>query len=71
MPQDFFDLQHDEPLLLPADMREWLPEDDLTFAVLDAVATIGLSEFSPRHRPVAMRAAGQGAGPAPRHGYIK
>ena len=25
-------------MLLPADMREWLPEDDLAFVVLDAVA---------------------------------
>jgi hypothetical protein len=42
MLQDFLDLQHDEPLL-PAGMHEWLPEDDLTFAVLDAVATLGLA----------------------------
>jgi hypothetical protein len=34
----FLDLQCGEPLLLPAGMREWLPEDDLTFVVLDAVA---------------------------------
>jgi hypothetical protein len=29
-------------LLLPVDMREWLPEDDLVFVVLDAVATLDL-----------------------------
>jgi hypothetical protein len=30
--------QRDQPLLLPVDMREWLPEDDLVFVVLDVVA---------------------------------
>jgi hypothetical protein len=28
-------------LLLPVDMREWLPEDDLVYVVLDVVATLG------------------------------
>jgi transposase len=37
--------QHDRPLLLPVDMREWLPEDNLVFVVLDAVATLDLGEF--------------------------
>jgi hypothetical protein len=31
--------------LLPVDMREWLPEGDLVFVVLDAVATLDLGEF--------------------------
>src|SRR5205809_2038825 len=35
---------------LPVDMREWLPEDDLVFVVLDAVATLGLGEFRRRYR---------------------
>jgi hypothetical protein len=39
MPQNFLYPQRDQPLLLPVDMREWLPEDDLVFVVLDAVAT--------------------------------
>jgi hypothetical protein len=42
MPQNFLCPQHDQPLLLPADMRERLPEDDLGFIVLDAVATLDL-----------------------------
>ena len=37
MSQDFLCPQRDQPLLLPVDMREWLPEDDLVFVVLDAV----------------------------------
>ena len=41
MPQDFLCPQRDQPLLMPVDMREWLPEDDLVFVVLDAVAALG------------------------------
>ena len=35
-------------MLLPVDMREWLPEDDLVFVVLDAVATVDLGAFYAR-----------------------
>ena len=38
-------------MLLPVDMREWLPEDDLVFIVLDAVATLDLGGFRRRYRP--------------------
>jgi transposase len=31
-------------------MREWLPEDDLAFVVLDAVAAVDLGEFRRRYR---------------------
>jgi hypothetical protein len=34
MPQNFLFPQRDQPLLMPVDMREWLPEDDLVFVVL-------------------------------------
>src|SRR5690349_9200466 len=50
MPQNFLRPQRDQPLLLPVDMREWLPEDDLVFVVLDAVATLDLGEFCRRYR---------------------
>ena len=50
MPQNFLFPQRDQPLLLPVDMREWLPEDDLVFVVLDAVATLDLGEFRRRYR---------------------
>ena len=50
MPQNFLYPQRDQPLLMPVDMREWLPEDDLVFVVLDAVATMDLGEFRRRHR---------------------
>ena len=44
MPQNFLFPQRDQPLLVPVDMCEWLPEDDLVFVVLDAVATVDLEE---------------------------
>ncbi|HEX3310280.1 MAG TPA: hypothetical protein VHS32_28840 [Streptosporangiaceae bacterium] len=50
MPQNFLFPQRDQPLLLPVDMREWLPEDDLVFIVLDAVAALDLGEFRCRYR---------------------
>ena len=50
MPQNFLFPQRDQPLLLPVDMREWLPEDDLVFIVLDAVATLDLGGFYRRYR---------------------
>ena len=50
MPQNFLFPQRDQALLLPVDMRKWLPEDDLVFVVLDAVATLDLGEFYRRYR---------------------
>jgi transposase len=50
MPQNFLSPQRDQPFLLPVDMREWLPEDDLVFIVLDAVAAVDLGEFRRRYR---------------------
>ena len=46
MPHNFLFPQRDQ-LLLPADMREWLPEDDLVLLVLDAVATLDALEHQP------------------------
>jgi hypothetical protein len=43
MPQNFLRPHRDQPLLMPVDMREWLPEDDLVFVVLDAVALLILA----------------------------
>lgn len=45
MPQNFLFPQRDQPMLLPVDMREWLPGDDLVFIVLDAVVALDLGEF--------------------------
>ena len=35
---------------MPVDMREWLPEDDLVFVVLDAVATMDPDLFRRSYR---------------------
>jgi len=50
MPQNFLFPQRDQPLLLPVDMREWRPEDDLVYVVLDAVAALDLGGFRRRYR---------------------
>jgi transposase len=50
MPQNFLFPQRDQPLLMPVDMREWLPEDDLVFIVLDAVAALDLGGFRRQYR---------------------
>jgi transposase len=50
VPQNFLFPQRDQPLLMPVDMREWLPEDDLVYVVLDAVATLDLGAFRRRYR---------------------
>jgi transposase len=50
MPQNFLCPQRDQPMLMPVDMREWLPEGDLVFVVLDAVAALDLGEFRRRYR---------------------
>jgi transposase len=50
MPQNFLCPQLDQPMLMPVDMREWLPGDDLVFVVLDAVAALDLGGFRRRYR---------------------
>ena len=54
VPQNFLYPQRGQPLLMPVDMREWLPEDDLVLVVLDAVATLDLGEFCRHYRPMGM-----------------
>lgn len=48
MPQDFLYPQRDQPLVLPAGMREWLPEDDLVFVVLGRGGRLGPGRVPPR-----------------------
>jgi hypothetical protein len=33
VPQNFLTPQRDQPMLMPVDMRDWLPDDDLVFVV--------------------------------------
>src|SRR6266496_6750470 len=50
MPQNFLVPQRDQQFLMPLDMREWLPEGDLVFVVLDAVDTLDLDAFRCSYR---------------------
>jgi transposase len=50
MPQNFRRAQRDQPFLLPPDMRDWLPDDDLVWLVLDAVAQVDLSAVTAVYR---------------------
>ena len=40
----------DQVMLLPVDVREWLPEDDLVWHVLDVVGQLDLASFYERYR---------------------
>ena len=51
MPYNFIRHHRDQAFLLPEDMRDWLPEDDLVFFVVDLVEEMDLSCFYARYRP--------------------
>ena len=38
------------PLLLPPDLREWIPADDMVHFVIEAVEGVGLSRFQINER---------------------
>jgi transposase len=42
--------ERDQPFLMPPDMREWLPDDDLVWLVLDAVEQADLVAFTGVYR---------------------
>jgi transposase len=46
----FVSVDHDTPLLLPPNLREWVPEDHLVHFVLDAVAALNLSQVKVNQR---------------------
>ena len=39
-----------QKLLLPADMMEWLPEDDIVHLIVEAVAMMDLSKFEASYK---------------------
>jgi len=43
--QNFVQADRNQPYLLPPDLREWLPEDDLAHFVVEAVERVPLSAF--------------------------
>lgn len=48
--QNFIRGERDQLMLLPVDMREWLPQDDIVWTVLEVVAGLDLSGFYGRYR---------------------
>lgn len=50
MGYNFIPCDRDQLLLLPPDMREWLPKDDLAWFVLDAMSQMDLSCFYEKYR---------------------
>lgn len=50
MARNFIRADRDQSFLLPPDMRDWLPEDDLAWVVLDAVEQCELGAFSAVYR---------------------
>jgi transposase len=46
----FVDCERDQAFLLPPDLRDWLPEDDLAHFVIEAVERVEMSAFKVNHR---------------------
>lgn len=39
-----------QSFLLPADMRDWLPDDDIVHLIVDAVSVMDLRAFEAQHK---------------------
>jgi transposase len=50
MPARFVNIDRDTPLLLPPNLRDWVPEDHLVHFILDAVAALDLRQLKVNHR---------------------
>lgn len=46
----FVDVDRETPMLLPPDLRDWVPEDDLVHFILEAVQRLPLEDFQVNHR---------------------
>lgn len=46
----FVDVDRETPMLLPPDLRDWVPEDDLVHFILEAVHRLPLEGFRVNHR---------------------
>ena len=49
MPARFVNIDHDTPLLLPPDLRDWVPGDHLVHFIMDAVGLLDLSAARVNH----------------------
>jgi len=50
MPQNFLTCDRDQPLLLPPDLRDWLPEDHLAWFVIEAIDELDHGPFYAAYR---------------------
>ena len=50
MAYNFVPCDREQPYLLPPSLRDWLPEGDLAWFVLDAVGQMDLRAFYERYR---------------------
>jgi transposase len=50
MPARFVTIDHDTPMLLPPDLRQWVPEDHLVHFIMEAVGLLDLSAARVNHR---------------------
>jgi transposase len=55
MPQNFIACERGQTMLLPPDLKDWVPEDHVVWSILGAVEQMDLSAFY-----LAYRANGQG-----------
>ena len=46
----FVDCERDQAFLLPPDLRDWVPKDDLAHFVIEAVERVEISAFKVNHR---------------------
>ncbi len=50
MPARFVSVDRDTPILLPPDLRDWVPKDDLVHFVLEPVGRLPLESFRVNQR---------------------
>jgi hypothetical protein len=53
MAQNFLTSDRNQPLLLPPDLRDWLPEDHLAWFVIKAIDELDLEPFYRAYAPTA------------------
>ena len=46
----FVNIDHDTPMLLPPDLRDWVPEDHLVHFIMEAVGLLDLGTARVNHR---------------------
>jgi transposase len=50
MAERFVEVDRNTPMLLPTDLRDWVPEDDLVHFIIEAVKTLPIGEFMVNER---------------------